>query len=75
MSTMAALPPTVIGGTLVVPHGLLDRLRDERVSPLNLFARETKRIEAEMARFGRPYALSYLSYLCFYALVRYDSSS
>ena len=42
---LAALPPTVIGGALVVPQGLLDRLRGERVSPPNLFARETKRIE------------------------------
>ncbi|MFZ2361593.1 MAG: helicase-related protein [Anaerolineae bacterium] len=42
---LAALPPTVIGGALIVPQGLLDRLAGQRSSPPSLFARETKRVE------------------------------
>jgi hypothetical protein len=42
---LAALPPTVIGGALVVPQGLLDRLAGQRSSAPDLFARETKRVE------------------------------
>ncbi len=42
---LAALPPAVIGGALVVPAGLLARLRGERQAEPSLFARETKRVE------------------------------
>ncbi len=42
---IAALPPAVIGVALVVPGGLLARLRGERRATPGLFARETKRVE------------------------------
>ena len=42
---IAALPPAAIGGALVVPAGLLARLRGQRRSAPGLFARETKRVE------------------------------
>jgi superfamily II DNA or RNA helicase len=42
---IAALPPVAIGGALVVPGGLLARLRGQRRSAPDLFARETKRVE------------------------------
>ncbi|MCS7008279.1 MAG: hypothetical protein NZL88_12060, partial [Gaiellaceae bacterium] len=42
---LAALPPAVIGAALVVPGGLLARLRGERIATPGLFARETKRVE------------------------------
>ena len=42
---LAAAPPAVIGGALIVPGGLLARLRGERRSEAALFARETKRVE------------------------------
>jgi len=38
-------PPVVIGGALVVPAGLLARLRGERHEEPETFARETNRIE------------------------------
>ena len=40
-----ALPPVVVGGAIVVPRGLLDRLTGTAPSEAELFARETKRIE------------------------------
>jgi len=40
-----ALPPVVVGGAIVVPRGLLDRLTGSAPSEPELFARETKRIE------------------------------
>jgi superfamily II DNA or RNA helicase len=43
---LAALPPAAIGGALIVPGGLLARLRGQRQGEPDLFARETKRVEA-----------------------------
>ncbi len=40
-----ALPPIVVGGAIVVPRGLLDRLTGTYRTEPELFARETKRIE------------------------------
>jgi hypothetical protein len=42
---LSPLPPVVLGGALVVPAGLLARLRGEREAEPDLFARETKRVE------------------------------
>jgi superfamily II DNA or RNA helicase len=42
---VAPLPPVVIGGALVVPGGLLARLKGARSAAPALFARETKRVE------------------------------
>jgi SNF2 family DNA or RNA helicase len=44
-SQVQALPPVVVGGAIVVPRGLLDRLAGTAPSEPQLFARETKRIE------------------------------
>jgi predicted AAA+ superfamily ATPase len=41
----APLPPVVVGGSLVVPAGLLARLKGESQEPPDHAARETKRIE------------------------------
>jgi len=38
-------PPVVIGGALIVPAGLLDRLRGDRTDSPDAFARETARVE------------------------------
>ena len=45
---LSPLPPVVIGGALVIPAGLLAKLRGESREALDHFARETKRSE-EMA--------------------------
>ena len=37
--------PLVIGGAIVVPRGLLERLRGERSSDPSVYARETERVE------------------------------
>ena len=42
---VSPLPPVVIGGALVVPGGLLARLKGARSAEPALFARETKRVE------------------------------
>jgi superfamily II DNA or RNA helicase len=42
---ISALPPVAIGGALVVPAGLLARLRGARTAEPRLYARETKRVE------------------------------
>jgi SNF2 family DNA or RNA helicase len=42
---LSPLPPVVAGGALVIPNGLLERLRGERVKPPALHARETERVE------------------------------
>ncbi|MBA3017254.1 DUF3883 domain-containing protein [Patescibacteria group bacterium] len=42
---LSPLPPVVMGGALVVPGGLLSRLKGKRKEVPDLFARETKRIE------------------------------
>jgi SNF2 family DNA or RNA helicase len=41
-----ALPPVVVGGAIVVPQGLLDRLGGRPAHDVDLFARETRRVEA-----------------------------
>ena len=60
---LSALPPTVVGGALIVPRGLLARLRGEREEEPATYARETERIErlavdavmaAELAAGRRP---------------------
>ena len=38
-------PPVVIGGAIVLPHGLLERLRGKRNNDPGLFARDTARSE------------------------------
>ncbi len=40
---LAPLPPVVIGGALVVPAGLLDRVKGGRETGLSQFARDTER--------------------------------
>ncbi|WP_338826551.1 helicase-related protein [Neomoorella thermoacetica] len=42
---LSPLPPVVTGGALVVPQGLINRLKGEGDREASLFARETKRIE------------------------------
>lgn len=42
---LSPLPPVIAGGALVVPAGLLERLRGERVDPPGSFARETARVD------------------------------
>ena len=42
---IVAQPPIVVGGALVIPCGLLARVRGERKAEPDMFARETKRIE------------------------------
>jgi len=43
---ISALPPVVAGGALIVPAGLLARLRGTREAAPDTFARETRRVEA-----------------------------
>lgn len=38
-------PPLVVGGALVVPRGLIDKLRGKQVQDVGLFAKEKERIE------------------------------
>ncbi len=42
---LSPLPPVVVGGVLVVPIGLLQRLQGKRVAAPPTFARETQRVE------------------------------
>ncbi len=42
---LSALPPVAMGGSLVVPAGLFARLKGERETEPDLFARETARVE------------------------------
>jgi superfamily II DNA or RNA helicase len=42
---LSPLPPVVMGGAVVVPGGLIARLRGKRDEVPDLFARETKRVE------------------------------
>jgi len=42
---LGALPPVVVGAALVIPTGLLERLRGERSEPPATYARETERVE------------------------------
>ena len=45
MKQLFALPPAVIGGALVVPFGLLNKLRGEAETEPGLFAKERKLVE------------------------------
>ncbi|MBN9390802.1 MAG: DUF3883 domain-containing protein [Chloroflexi bacterium] len=42
---LSPLPPVVVGGALVIPAGLLARLKGQRDETAGVFARETKRVE------------------------------
>lgn len=42
---LSPLPPVVMGGALVLPGGLIARLKGKREEVPDLFARETKRVE------------------------------
>ena len=42
---LSALPPTVIGGAVVIPRGLLERLRGHRDQEPSTYAKETERVE------------------------------
>jgi hypothetical protein len=42
---LSPLPPVVVGGALVIPVGLLQRLQGKREPKASMFARETKRVE------------------------------
>ncbi|MCS7008210.1 MAG: DUF3883 domain-containing protein, partial [Gaiellaceae bacterium] len=42
---LSSLPPVVVGGALVIPRGLLERLRGERSVEPDVHARETERVE------------------------------
>lgn len=42
---LSPLPPVVAGGALIIPYGLLERLRGERSQTPALHARETERVE------------------------------
>jgi SNF2 family DNA or RNA helicase len=42
---LSPLPPVVVGGALILPIGLLQRLQGKRTSTPNTFARETQRVE------------------------------
>lgn len=61
---LSPLPPVVVGGALVVPNGLLERLRGERSEPPALHARETERVEriAVEAVLAAERALGYTPY-------------
>jgi SNF2 family DNA or RNA helicase len=42
---LSAVPPVIVGGALIVPRGLLERLRGERGDEPSTYAKETERIE------------------------------
>ena len=42
---LSAQPPTVVGGALVIPAGLLERLRGQRSEEPATYAKETARVE------------------------------
>ena len=43
--SVAPMPPTVIGGALVIPQGLLDRLQDKTVTTIEVSQAERERID------------------------------
>jgi len=43
---LSARPPSVTGGALIIPEGLLQRLRGERTAQPPAFSRETERVES-----------------------------
>ena len=42
---LTVLPPTVAGGALVLPQGLVDRLMGRRTDPVSTYARQTAEVE------------------------------
>jgi superfamily II DNA or RNA helicase len=42
---LSPLPPVVVGGAVVIPQGLLERLRGERQADPSVYARLTERVE------------------------------
>lgn len=38
-------PPTVVGGAIVIPQGLLDRLTGERIKPPHTYAKEVEEVD------------------------------
>ena len=38
-------PPNVVGGAVVIPQGLLDRLKGERTQPPHMYAKETEEVD------------------------------
>jgi superfamily II DNA or RNA helicase len=44
-SQLTALPPSVAGGALVLPQGLVDRLLGRRTDPVATYARQTAEVE------------------------------
>jgi hypothetical protein len=42
---LSPLPPVVLGGAMIIPRGLLDRLNGDVSGPPDTFARETARVE------------------------------
>ncbi|RIK10607.1 MAG: RNA helicase [Acidobacteria bacterium] len=44
-NSLSALPPVIVGGAIVLPGGLMERLRGERSETPATFAKETTRIE------------------------------
>ena len=43
--SVAPMPPTVIGGALVIPQELLDRLQDKTVTTIEVSQTERERID------------------------------
>ena len=58
---LSPLPPIVVGGALIIPIGLLQKLQGDTSTTPTLFARETKRVElaAMSAVMTREKALGY----------------
>jgi hypothetical protein len=42
---LSAMPPTVVGGALVIPAGLLERLRGQRADEPSTYAKNTERVD------------------------------
>ena len=42
---LSPLPPVIAGGALIVPAGMLERLRGERTDPPSSYAHETERVD------------------------------
>lgn len=59
---LSPLPPVIIGGALIIPKGLLDRLKGERKEVPETFSRETRRVEqmAMQAVMAAEQALNYV---------------
>jgi superfamily II DNA or RNA helicase len=42
---LSSMPPVIVGGALVIPRGLIERLRGDRSDEVAVYARETERVE------------------------------